>query len=102
MKAAISWDDSTVIEIETNHKPFDDFLRNKQQLEKFVQSYQALREQLRKLGNSNTMVHIFAAVPNSIAIEIGRQRNETFDLPLTIYNYTNGVYEKAIIIGEIK
>lgn len=100
--AAISWDNSTVIEVKTNLKPYDDFLRSKKQLEKFIQSYQILREQLRKLGNSNTMVHIFAAVPISIAIEIGRQRNETFDLPLTIYNYANGAYEKAIVIGGIK
>lgn len=100
--AATSWENATVIEIKTNFKPYDDFLRSKQQLETFIRSYQILREQLRKIGNANTMVHVFAAVPVSIAIEIGRQRNETFDLPLTIYNYTNGVYEKAIVIGEKK
>lgn len=99
VKAAISWNNSVVIEIKTNQKPFDDFLRSKKQLGRFVRCYQTLREQLRKIGNSNTMVHLFAAVPNSIAIEIGRQRNDTFDLPLTIYNYTNGTYEKTIVIG---
>ena len=99
VKATLSWENTTVIEVTTNHKPFDDFLRSKQQLEKFIQCYQTLREQLRQIGDASTMVHIFAAVPIAVAIEIGRQRNATFDLPLTIYNYANGVYEKAIEIG---
>lgn len=47
-----------------------------------------------------SMVHVFAAVPVSVAVEIGRHWNSNVDLPMAIYNFTNGKYEKAIIIGE--
>ncbi len=99
---AVEWDNATVVEIKTNHTPSDDYLRNKRQLDKFVSCYQRLKEELRNAINSNVFVHIFAAVPVSVAVEIGRHRNPTFDLPLIIYNYNQGVYERAITIGEKK
>lgn len=100
VRQAVDWEYATVVEVKTNHKPSDDYLRNKRQLEKFVRCYQQLKERLRNLCKTNIMVHVFAAVPVSIAVEIGRHRNPTTDLPMTIYNYTKGAYEKAIIIGE--
>lgn len=99
VKKVLPWDNTTVIEIKTN-EPFDDFLRSEKQLEKFVRCYRHLKEKLRNMCESNVMIHVFAAVPVSVAVEIGRQRNNTVDLPLTIYNYTNSAYEKAIVIGE--
>lgn len=96
---AVEWDNATVVEIKTNHTPSDDYLRNKRQLDKFVCCYQRLKEELRNSINSNVFVHIFAAVPVSVAVEIGRHRNPAFDLPFIIYNYKQGVYERAITIG---
>lgn len=96
---AVEWDNATVVEIKTNHTPSDDYLRNKRQLDKFVCCYQKLKEELRNSINSNVFVHIFAAVPVSVAVEIGRHRNPAFDLPFIIYNYNQGVYEKAITLG---
>lgn len=100
VRKAISWEKATVIEVRTNHEPSDDYLRNKLQLDKFVKCYQVLKEKLRNSCTNNIMVHIFAAIPVSVAIEIGRHRNPTVDLPLTIYNLTNGIYKKAITIGD--
>ena len=96
-KEALSWDNATVIEVVTNHQQHDDFLRNKKQLEKFIICYRKLKEKLR--SENEAMIHMFAAVPVSIAVEIGKQWNSTFDLPLTVYNYTNKKYEPAVIIG---
>lgn len=98
VKNTIKWDNSVVVEIKTHTQPNDDFLRNKRQLEKFIVCYRKLKESLR--AKHQKMIHVFAAVPVSIAVEIGKQWNSTFDLPLTIYNYTNKLYEKAIIIGD--
>lgn len=99
VRKTIDWDNATVVEIKTNHTPSDDYLRNKRQLDKFVCCYQRLKEELRHSISSNFFVHIFAAVPVSVAVEIGRHRNPAFDLPFIIYNYNQGVYEKAIAIG---
>ncbi len=100
IQRAVTWDDALVVEVTVDGEPYDDFLRTKRQLQKFVKCYQVLKEQIRDKSRTGTMVHVFAAVPVSIAVEIGRQRNSTFDLPLTIYNYEKGKYEKAITIGE--
>lgn len=102
VKNTVEWKNSLVVEITVDGEPYDDFLRTKRQLGKFIRYYQILKEQIRNRSKTGTMVHVFAAVPVSIAIEIGRQHNETFDLPLTIYNYEKGIYEKAITIGETK
>ena len=100
VKKACGWENALVVEIKTNHVPSDDYLRTKRQLEKFVRCYQQTKELLRNSCQSNIMIHLFAAVPISVAIEIGRHRNPVFDLPLTVYNYDKGKYEPAIIIGE--
>lgn len=102
VQSAIEWDDALVVEITANCNPYDDFLRTKRQLEKFVKCYQVLKEQIRNKSKTGTKVHVFAAVPGSIAVELGRQHNATFDLPLTVYNYENSKYEKAITIGGMK
>lgn len=101
VKSTTSWDDSIVLEVTPDHQQYDDFLRNKLQLDKFVYLYRKLKEELRKKGNQDTIVHVFAAIPAAVAIELGRQHNPTFDLPMIIYNYTNGQYVSAITIGDI-
>lgn len=100
VQKCISTENSIVIEIRTNQAPFDDFLRNKVQLDKFVKCYQAIKEEIRNKCSKNVMVHMFLSVPVAAAVEIGRHWNMTVDLPFIVYNYTNGVYEKAITIGE--
>ena len=100
VQKCISTENSIVIEIRTNQAPFDDFLRNKVQLDKFVKCYQTIKEEIRNKCSKNVMVHMFLSVPVAAAVEIGRHWNMTVDLPFTVYNYTNGVYEKAITIGE--
>ncbi len=96
----LSWEDATVIELKTTCSPNDDVLRTKAQLNKFVVSYRQLKEELLAMCEERSMVHVFAAVPVSVAVEIGRHWNSNVDLPMAIYNFTNGKYEKAIIIGE--
>lgn len=96
----IPWEDSNILEICTTSSPHDDFLRSKKQLDKFVLCYRKLKEQLLSMSDSRLTVHLFAAIPVSVALEIGRHWNSTIDLPMVIYNLTNGYYEKAITIGE--
>lgn len=101
VKQTVAWDDSIVVEIKTNQKrPYDDFLRNKKQLEKFVKCYQQLKEELRTIGGTGNHIHVFAAVPVSVAVEIGRHRNKNVDLPMIIYNLTDHKYTNALTIGK--
>ncbi|HQC54433.1 MAG TPA: SAVED domain-containing protein [Clostridia bacterium] len=100
VQSVTSWENAIVVEVKPDHEQYDDYLRNKTQLENFVHCYQVLKEDLRKKCTNDTKIHVFAAVPASVAIEIGRHRNNTVDLPLVVYNYTNKKYEVAINIGE--
>lgn len=100
VKKSISTENSIVVEIRTNQTPFDDFLRNKVQLDKFVKCYQTIKEEMRNKCSKTVRAHMFLSVPVAAAVEIGRHWNMAVDLPFTVYNYTNGVYEKAITIGE--
>lgn len=99
VQRVISWDDANIIEIRTTCQPHDDILRSKKQLDKFVLCYRQLKEQMLNMSNQRLPVHLFAAIPVSMAVEIGRHWNPTVDLPMVIYNLTNGQYEKAITIG---
>lgn len=82
--------------------PYDDYLRSREHLSNFITVYQQLKETIRNQHKKNAMVHVFAAVPVSVAVEIGRHRNPSVDLPMTIYNYSNDQnnYTKGIILGE--
>lgn len=101
VKKVISFDDADVLEIRTTCQAYDDFLRTKDQLNRFVLCFRKLKEEMLGLSSKKLPVHLFAAIPCSVAVEIGRQWNPSVDLPMVIYNLTEGRYEKALTIGEI-
>jgi len=81
------------------NSPNDDFLRTKAHLNDFIRTFRSIREEIISLHGRNSRLHIFGAIPNSISIEIGRQRNENFDLPFVLYDFYQGEYSRAIQIG---
>ena len=99
VRSTISWDDALVVEMTPNHKQDSDYLRQKVQLNRFINCYQSLKEDLRKKCSSKVDMHVFAAVPTSVAVEIGRYHNPTVDSPLVIYNYNGGMYSKVLVLG---
>lgn len=78
--------------------PYDDFLRSKQQLDEFLIEFRKIKSKLLELGVKQ--IHLFAAIPISFAISIGQAYNPNYDANLVTYDYKQGIYTKALIIGE--
>jgi len=78
--------------------PYDDFLRSKQQLDEFFIEFRKIKSKLLELGVKQ--IHLFAAIPISFAISIGQAYNPNYDANLVTYDYKQGIYTKALTIGE--
>lgn len=74
--------------------PSDDFLKCKEQKDDFFKVFSKLKEEIAN-SHRGGKIHLFAAIPISIAIEIGMQKNDTFDLPIVTYNLYDDKYEKV-------
>lgn len=82
----------------TVNNPHNDFLRNYEQLAKFRQEVRLLLNEIKAIHGQNNVIHLFPAMPNSTAIELGRIRMPKADLPMIIYdqnfqNLNSGFYE---------
>jgi len=71
-------------QITINH-PRRDFLATREQLERFRTVWHTLLSELRAHGR-DASIHIFPAVPNSVAVEMGRLLLPKTDTPLKIYD----------------
>lgn len=78
--------------------PYDDFLRSKQQLDEFLIEFRKIKAKLLELGVKQ--IHLFAAIPISFAISIGQAYSPNYDANLVTYDYKQGIYTKALTIGE--
>ena len=79
--------------------PYDDFLRSKQQLDEFFIEFRKIKSKLLELGVKQ--IHLFAAIPISFAISIGQAYTPpNYDANLVTYDYKQGIYTKALTIGE--
>ena len=67
-------------------KPNNDCMKNKNQLRSFRDTLRKLFNQIKTAHGEKTILHIFPAVPVSVAIEIGRVWMPKADLPLRIYD----------------
>lgn len=71
----------------TIDRPRRDFLKTKMQLERFAQLWRSLLAEIRGAYGANVEIHLFPAVPNSIAVEIGRAQLPKSDPPLHVYDH---------------
>lgn len=78
--------------------PYDDFLQSKKQLDEFLIEFRKIKSKLLELGVKQ--IHLFAAIPISFAISIGQAYNPNYDANLITYDYKQGIYTKALTIGE--
>lgn len=67
-------------------KPHNDFLKSQSQLQAFREAFRKLLNEIKLAHGQQQIIHLFPAVPNSIAIEIGRVWMPKADLPLQIYD----------------
>lgn len=99
VKNSIAVDDKSIYKISITN-PNDDFLRTKNHLFDFIDAYRKL---LAKMLSDNPMlnkIHLLGAVPNSIAVEIGRQRNVNVDPILVVYEFNNKKYTKVFEVNN--
>ncbi len=66
------------------------FLRSKEQLELFRNEWYRLLSEIRRDQGQDCELHLFAAIPNSVAIEIGRSLLPKSDPALHVYDNDRG------------
>lgn len=83
-------------------QPFNDFLKNKSQLQAFSMQIRILFDQIKTKYSSTTPLHIFPAMPIAAAIELGRVWMPKADMPLIIYdqNTTKNEFFKVLEINN--
>ncbi len=83
-------------------KPNNDFLKSREQLSLFRQTFRQLLDRIKAAHGQDSMLHLFPAVPVSIAVEIGRVWMPKADLPFCIYdqNQELGGFTKVLEFPE--
>ena len=84
----------------TIDKPFNDFLKTKEQLNEFSRIIRTLFNQIKLKCSSATPLSIFPAMPIATAIELGRCWMPKADMPLIVYdeNKINSGFFKTLEI----
>lgn len=84
----------------TIDSPFNDFLKSKKQLQDFSIEMRKLLNHIKSKYNTQTLLHVFPAMPIATAIELGRVWMPKADMPLCIYdeNTANSGFFKALEI----
>lgn len=82
--------------------PNNDFLKSREQLRMFRQQFRLLLDCIKARHGQDALLHIFPAVPVSIAVEIGRVWMPKADLPLCIYDQNRklGGFVKTLVFQE--
>ena len=70
----------------TINEPNNDFLKSREQLKMFRQCFRKLLNDIKMKCGETAEIHLFPAVPVSIAVEIGRVWMPKADLPIKIYD----------------
>ena len=83
-------------------EPNNDFLKSQDQLRLFRQQFRLLLDRIKARHGQDVVLHVFPAVPVSVALEIGRVWMPKADLPLCIYdqNRNLGGFAKALEFPE--
>ncbi|MYL64187.1 SAVED domain-containing protein [Bacillus hwajinpoensis] len=85
----------------TIDSPYNDFLRSREQLQKFREKFRKLMNAIKKEHGQHSEIHLFPAAPVAIAVEIGRAWMPKADLPLKVYdqNKLNNQFEYTLEIN---
>lgn len=86
----------------TIDKPHNDFLKDKSQLQAFRDRFRKLLDEIKSEHGQHQVIHVFPAVPVSIAVEMGRVWMPKADLPLILYDQNNklGGFVEALRIDS--
>jgi len=79
-------DDFSIYKFEIE-EPSPFYLKNRYQLEEFSYEFRKLLNRIQKEHGKDAIIHLFTAVPASIAIQIGRTLIPTKDSVIHVYEY---------------
>lgn len=84
----------------TVDKVGNDFLKSREQLRLFREAFRKVLDKIKATHGESEAIHIFPAVPVSVAVEIGRVWMPKADLPLVVYdqNRDSGGFNVALNI----
>jgi hypothetical protein len=71
-------------------KPGNDVMRHEVDLREFRRLVRRVYDAIKAVHGERAVIHVFPAVPVSVAIEIGRVRMPKSDLPLVVYDNIQG------------
>ena len=85
----------------TIQEPHNDFVRSRIQTYEFRRSLRRLLNEIKSAHGDDSTIHVFPAMPASLAVDFGRIHNHKSDLALVIYdeNKAKGGFIKAISFG---
>ena len=78
-------DECTIFHL-TIESPNRLFVKNKKIQDDFVKSFRSLMEQIKNEYPNADKIHVFLAMPNSLAIRAGMDIMPKVDLPIVIYD----------------
>lgn len=84
--------------------PNNDFLKSREQLGAFRERFRRLLNRIKAEHGEGALIHLFPAVPVSVAVEIGRVWMPKADLPMRIYDQNRGTggFAVALDIGDVE
>lgn len=82
--------------------PHNDFVRSKAQAESFRKTMRRVLDQIKAKHGQTAVIHVFPAMPVSLAVDFGRVLNRKADLSLVVYdeNRKLGGFVRALEIGS--
>jgi hypothetical protein len=85
----------------TIKNPSNDYLRSKGQLSLFRKQFREVLNMIKVNHGEKAVIHVFLAVPVSVAVEIGRVRQPKAELPFVIYdeNINQQGFKRTLSIG---
>lgn len=85
-----------------HNEPNNDYIRNKNNLQDFRRVMRLAFDRIKAKHGQDAELHIFPAMPVSVAVELGRVWMPKADLPMIIYdqNYQTGGFLKALTINH--
>jgi SMODS-associated and fused to various effectors sensor domain len=92
--------DDVAIWTVTHNAPGNDFLKTRTQLQAFRETLRQVLNQIKTAHGEDAHLHMFPAVPVSVAVEIGRVWMPKADLPFRVYDQqrSNGGFTVALNI----
>ncbi len=82
-------------------KPDNDFVRSRAQTEAFRRAVRSLLDLIKAAHGERATIHVFPAMPVSLAVDFGRVLNTKSDLPLVVYdeNKKHGGFVRALEVN---